>query len=44
MWSLSRIKSAEVLVEHDVEHPVTSVLDMPAAAHGVGEQLGVERH
>lgn len=31
-------------MEHNVEHPVQPVLDMPAAPHGVGEQLGVERH
>jgi len=37
-------QSAKVLVEDNVEHPVQPVLDVPVAPHGVGEQLGVERH
>lgn len=37
-------QSAKVVVEHDIEHPMQAVLDMPMAPHGMGEQLGVERH
>jgi len=29
-------------VEHDVQHPVQAVLGVPVAAHGAGEQAGVE--
>ena len=31
-------------MEHDVEHPVQAVFDMPVASDGIGEQLGIERH
>ena len=37
-------QAAEILVEHHVEDPVQTVLDMPMASHGVGEQFGVKRH
>ncbi len=30
-------------MEHDIEHPVQAVFDMPVAPHDVGEQLDVER-
>jgi hypothetical protein len=35
-------QTAEILVEHDVQHPVQAVLGVPMAAHGVREQFGVE--
>ena len=32
-------QSAEIFMEHHVENPVQTVLDMPMAPHGVGEQF-----
>jgi len=32
----------EIVVEHDVEHPVQAVLDAPVGADRGGEALGVE--
>ncbi len=31
-------------MEHDIEHPVKSVLDVPMTSHGFGEQGGVDLH
>ena len=36
--------AAEILVEHDIKHPMKWVLDVPMTAHGFCEQDGVDRH
>ncbi len=43
LWPGAGSQAAEIVVEHDVEHPMQAVLDMPVASHRGGEQLGVER-
>ena len=40
--SVAGSEAGEIVVEDDIQDPVQSVLDVPVAAHGAGEGLGVE--
>lgn len=31
-------------MEHDIQHPMQAIFDVPVASYGMGEELGVERH